>query len=128
MDQTNKATAGFVEKRAHARAITKIEIEFKQEIDFVKSYLLNISGGGIFVKTEEPFILDTIVQLRFTLPGDSRFIETEGKIVWCNLKGGRGYFPKGIGIKFTKLDSDDAERIKNFVDKHYNEIVSHSFL
>jgi uncharacterized protein (TIGR02266 family) len=128
VDQHNKTKAGFVEKRAHPRAVFKIEIEFKEVIDFIKAYLLNISGGGIFIKTDEAFLLDTIVLLRFTLPHDSKPIEAEGKVVWCNPKGGRGYFPKGIGIKFTKLDSDDAERIKTFVDKHYAEIASHSFL
>jgi uncharacterized protein (TIGR02266 family) len=128
LDQTNKTTAGFAEKRAHPRAAITIEIEFKEEIDFIKAYLLNISGGGIFIKIDEALLLDTIVHLRFKLPRDSRLIEAEGKIVWCNPKGGRGYFPKGIGIKFTKLDSDDAERIKVFVDKHYAEIANHSFL
>ena len=128
MDQANKTTVGFAEKRAHPRAAITIEIEFKEEIDFIKAYLLNISGGGIFIKIDEALLLDTIVHLRFKLPRDSRLIEAEGKIVWCNPKGGRGYFPKGIGIKFTKLDSDDAERIKTFVDKHYAEIANHSFL
>ncbi len=128
MDQANKTTAGFAEKRAHPRAAITIEIEFKEEMDFIKAYLLNISGGGIFIKIDEALLLDTIVHLRFKLPRDSRLIEAEGKIVWCNPKGGRGYFPKGIGIKFTKLDSDDAERIKAFVDKHYGEIANHSFL
>ena len=128
MDQANKAIVGFLEKRAHTRAVIKIEIEFKEVMDFIKAYLLNISGGGIFIKTDEAFLLDTIVQMRFTIPGNPRFIEAEGKIVWCNPKGGRGYFPKGIGIKFTKLDPDDAARIKTFVDKHYAEIANHTFL
>jgi uncharacterized protein (TIGR02266 family) len=128
VDQANKPSAGYVEKRAHPRAAITIEIEFKEEIDFFKSYLLNISGGGLFVKTDEALLLDTVVHLRFTLPRDSRLIQVEGKVVWCNPKGGRGYFPKGIGIKFTNLDSDDAERIKAFVDKHYAEIENHTFL
>ena len=128
MDQTNKTTTGFAEKRAHHRAAIKIEIEFKEELDFIKAYLLNISGGGIFIKIDEALLLDTIVHLRFKLPRDSRLIEAKGKIVWCNPKGGRGYFPKGIGIKFTKLDTNDADKIKAFVDKHYGEIENHSFL
>ena len=127
MDQANKPSAGFVEKRAQPRAAVTIEIEFKEEIDFIKAYLLNISGGGVFIKIDEALLLDTVVHLRFTIPRDSRMIQAEGKVVWCNPKGGRGYFPKGIGIKFTKLDSDDTERIKAFVDKHYAEIASNTF-
>jgi type IV pilus assembly protein PilZ len=116
------------DKRDHPRAVVKIEIEFKETIDFVASYMLNISNGGLFIKTDEAFPLDTIVLLRFTMPGDSKPIETEGKVVWCNTKGAKGYFPKGMGIKFLKLDSDAAEKIKIFVDKNFAQIQSHSFL
>jgi type IV pilus assembly protein PilZ len=116
------------DKRDHPRAVVKIEIEFKETVDFATSYMLNISNGGLFIKTDEAFPLDTIVLLRFTMPGDSRPIETEGKVVWCNTKGAKGYFPKGMGINFLKLDSDDAEKIKIFVDKNFAQIQSHSFL
>jgi uncharacterized protein (TIGR02266 family) len=118
----------FAEKREHPRAVVKIEIEFKETIDFVSSYMINISNGGLFIKTDEAFPLDTIVFLRFTMPADTKPIETEGKVVWCNAKGGKGYFPKGMGIKFLKLDHDDAEKINKFVEKHFSQIQSHSFL
>jgi uncharacterized protein (TIGR02266 family) len=118
----------FVEKREHPRAVVKIEIEFKHTIDFVTSYMLNISKGGLFIKTDEALPLDTIVFLRFTLPGDTKLIETEGKVVWCNTKKEKGYFPRGMGIKFIRLNSDDAEKIKIFVDEHLAQIQSHSFL
>ena len=123
-DTNNK----FVEKREHPRAVVKIEIEFKDTIDFVTSYMLNISKGGLFIKTDEALPLDTIVFLRFTMPGDTKPIETEGKVVWCNTKKGKGYFPRGMGIKFLRLNSDDAEKIKIFVDEHLAQIQSHSFL
>ena len=116
------------EKREHPRAVVKIEIEFKHTIDFVSSYMLNISKGGLFIKTDEALPLDTIVFLRFTLPGDTKLIETEGKVVWCNTKGGKGYFPKGMGVKFLRLNPDDAEKINKFVEKHFAQIQSHSFL
>ena len=114
--------------REHPRAVVKIEIEFKETIDFVSSYMLNISNGGLFIKTDEAFPLDTIVFLRFTMPADDSPIETEGKVVWCNPRGGKGYFPKGMGIKFLKLNHDDTEKIKIFVDKHLAQIQSHSIL
>ena len=118
----------FVERREHPRAVVKIEIEFKHTIDFVTSYMLNISKGGLFIKTDEALPLDTIVFLRFTLPGDTKLIETAGKVVWCHTRKEKGYFPNGMGIKFLKLHSDDAEKIKIFVDQHLAQIQSRSFL
>ena len=40
----------FIERREHPRAAVKIEIEFKHTFDFVSSYMLNISKGGLFYK------------------------------------------------------------------------------
>jgi uncharacterized protein (TIGR02266 family) len=117
----------FPEKREHSRAAVKIEIEFKEIIDFVTSYMHNISNGGLFLKTDDAYPLGTIVFLRFTMPGDTRPIETEGEVVWCNI-GGRGYFPKGMGIKFLKLNDDDTVKIKKFVDEHFAQIKSHSVM
>ncbi len=118
----------FPERRAYPRAEAKIEIEFKHTIDFVTCYMLNISKGGLFIRTDEALPLNTIVFLRFTMPGDTRPIETEGKVVWCNTNKEKGYFPRGMGIKFLNLNSDDAIKIKIFVDAHFAQIQSHSFL
>jgi uncharacterized protein (TIGR02266 family) len=117
----------FADKRAHPRAVATIEIEFKKVIDFVTSYLLNVSNGGLFVKTDDIYPLDSIVFLRFTMPGDTQPIEVEGKVVWRNM-GGREYFPKGMGIKFLKLNDADNEKIKIFVTEHLALIKSHSVL
>jgi uncharacterized protein (TIGR02266 family) len=124
IDTNNK----FVEKREHPRAVVKFEIEYKHTIDFVTSYMLNISKGGLFIKTDEALPLDTIVFLRFTMPGDTKPIETAGKVVWCNAREEKGYFPRGMGIKFLKLNSDDAGKIKKFVDEHLAQIQARSFL
>lgn len=125
-DTDSKQTAE--QKRANPRAVAKIEIEFKTAMDFAKSYMLNVSNGGLFIKTDEPFSLDSIVVLKFVIPGSTEPIEAEGKVIWCNPKGGRSYFPRGMGIKFVKIKTDDAEKIMKFVKEHYNEIESHSFL
>jgi hypothetical protein len=49
-------------------------------------------------------------------------------VVWCNATKEKGYFPRGMGIKFLKMKSDDAEKIKIFVDAHLAQIESRSFL
>jgi uncharacterized protein (TIGR02266 family) len=118
----------ITERREHLRAEASIEIEFKKDIDFVTSYMLNISKGGLFLKTDNAYPLDTIVFLRFTMPGDTQPIETEGKVVWCNNNQRKGYFPLGMGIKFLKLEPNDAEKIKKFVGEHLSQIQHHSFL
>jgi uncharacterized protein (TIGR02266 family) len=118
----------FTEKREDSRAVIKIEIEFTKDIDFVTAYMLNISKGGLFVRTDNAYPLDTIIFLRFTMPGDTQPIETEGKVVWCNNNKRKGYFPRGMGIKFLTLEPDDAEKIKKFVHEHFAQIQHHSII
>jgi uncharacterized protein (TIGR02266 family) len=90
--------------------------------------MLNVSKGGLFVKTDDAYPLDTIVFMRFTLPGDTQPVETEGKVVWCNANKRKGYFPRGMGIKFLKLEPGDAEKIDKFVSEHLTQIQHHSVL
>ena len=62
------------------------------------------------------------------LPGDSDFMEIEGRVVWNNPKGRKNSFPKGMGIQFMNMSSDHQEKIKVFVDKHRHDIETHSLI
>ena len=128
MATDNEFKGNDSDKRTSPRAITKIQIMYKDSMDFIKSYMINISSGGLFISTDNALPLDADVHMQITLPGDSHIINAVGKVVWSNPKGGRGNFPKGMGIKFVQIDRDALDRIKNFVKKHYDQIESNSFL
>ena len=91
--------------------LTKIEILFKDVTSFLKSYIVHVRQGGLFVKTENPLPLDSRVFLRITLPEQSTVIEAEGRVVLTNPYGGETCFPRGMGIKFEKINSKDVDRI-----------------
>ena len=115
-------------KRVGVRATTKIEILFKEYGAFVKVYMLNVSNGGLFVKTETPLPLDSPVILKLKLPGEEDMIEIEGRVIWINPKGRKNSFPKGMGIQFEKMSKESEKRIKQFVSKYQKEIQSHSIM
>lgn len=124
----NESKGSSADKRSEIRIATKIEIEYKDSMDFVKSYMLNISKGGVFIHTDDASPLDTMVLLHIKLPGAPDIIETQGKVVWSNPKGGRGYLPRGMGIQFVKIRPADLETINKFVNEHRAQIESHSFI
>jgi len=116
------------EKRAGPRAMIKIEIIYKEAGSFVRSYILNLSNGGLFVKAENPLPLDTHVMIQLTLPGETEPMEIEGIIVWINFKARKSSFPKGMGVKFISLNEEDAVKIKALVKKHKKEIEEYSII
>jgi uncharacterized protein (TIGR02266 family) len=115
-------------QRTSQRTPTKIEVMFREYGAFVKAYMLNVSNGGLFVKTEEPFPLDHPVSLRLILPSDSTPLDIEGRVVWINPKGRKNSFPKGMGIQFEKMDEAARNKLNEFVAKYQKEIQNYSIL
>ena len=62
--------------------------------DFVR----NISAGGVFIETSEPFSVGQQLKLMFWPTDGEEPIKTTGKIMW------RG--PGGVGVKFTTPCND----------------------
>ncbi len=116
------------EQRSGQRAPTKIEVMFREYGAFVKVYMLNVSNGGIFVKTEDPFPLDYPVSLRLILPSETTPLDIEGRVVWINPKGRKNSFPKGMGIQFVKMGDAARSKLDEFVKKYYKEIQNYSIL
>lgn len=74
-----------------------------------KSYIIDISTVGVFIETNETFMVGQDIGLAFTLPGQDTMIKLPGKIAWKGLQG--------IGVKFLKLPPDHEKRIRAFIDK-----------
>ena len=85
------------ERRQHSREV--INHEFESVRDFLYEYALNISVGGVFIRTEEVFPLDTEVDLKFTILAEEIvLIEGRGRVV--RLQEGANI---GMGVVFIQL-------------------------
>ena len=81
--------------------------------DFVLEYAANISAGGVFVHTENPPPLKTIVQVEMELPGSSTAVPARGIVVHRVTKEDarkRGTLP-GVGVQFMDADDEFRRRI-----------------
>lgn len=110
------------------RTSVHMKVVYKESISFIKSYIMNINGGGLFIKTATPLPLDSKVTLSLTLPGDTEVMDLEGIVVWTNPKGGKNSFPKGMGVKFLNIKSEHAEKINKLVKEHKKEIENFSLI
>jgi type IV pilus assembly protein PilZ len=114
------------EKRESPRIATNIEIRFRETGSFVRSYMLNVNNGGLFLKTDKPLSIESEVLLRVRLPDDQETMTIEGRVVWTNSK--TKVFPAGMGIQFTKINPEHQEKIKAFVDANRSEIQKMSLM
>jgi type IV pilus assembly protein PilZ len=103
------------DRRVDPRAPVELEVHYRSAQEFLSAYTVNVSGGGIYIKTKEPLPLNQVVHLRFTLPGIARVFNLQGLVVWTNPHPSRSSFPSGMGIKFMNLDPEGKKLIAGFV-------------
>jgi Tfp pilus assembly protein PilZ len=75
-----------------------------------KSYILDISIGGVFIETNETFTLGQEIVLNFALPHYQKPFKLNGKISWGS--------PRGFGVKFDQIPAQQGEILKSFVEQN----------
>src|SRR5258708_26873685 len=73
--------------------------------EFIENHGHDVSRGGIFIKTANPFPPGTLLKFEIRLASDQAVIAGVGRIVWKRDAGGsNGERPAGMGVKFIKID------------------------
>jgi uncharacterized protein (TIGR02266 family) len=102
------------QRQALPRVATTIEITFQHDDVSVRTFMVNLSSGGIFIKTDNPLPIDSPLGMRFHLPGDPEIMEMQGTVVWVKQKS--NVFPAGMGVQFTEIAPVHCARIQAFVE------------
>jgi len=79
-----------------------------QNKDF-KSYILDISIGGVFIETNEKFSIGQKVEMNFALPNYSKPFKLAGTISWSSSRG--------FGVKFNEVPVQQGEILRSFVEQ-----------
>jgi uncharacterized protein (TIGR02266 family) len=100
-------------RRAFPRYKAQFAVRFATVQDFVLEYAANISAGGVFVHTEQPPPLKTLVQVEMELPGGGSPVPARGLVVHRLTKedaARKGTLP-GVGVQFMDADDEFRRRI-----------------
>ncbi len=107
--------ADEAERRKYERFDTSISVDYTSGDTFLFSYIQNISEMGIFIRSEEPLPVGSMLQLRFG-PEDSSPLELEGEVVWVNPLRPDGDNPNpGMGVRFCELTPELREDVVRLV-------------
>jgi hypothetical protein len=87
----------------------------------VKGVLTNLSMGGTFFHADELPPLDSLCELRFTLPEDLGQCQARAKVVWLRSQGASA--KKGAGLAFQSLTADCKERLSTYLQR-FQELAS----
>lgn len=101
------------ERRRHPRTPLSILVQFRFNTfeEFLAEYSVNLSPGGMFIRTDEPKEEGSVIYLQFTLKDGSRLIEGMGRVVRVNPPGVKDRVA-GMGIEFVNFDDDSMALIQ----------------
>ena len=94
--------------------LSVIHHRFFDSETLVKSYLTTFPGGGLFLRTDQPFDLWTRFRLIFDLPSSDVQISCEVEVIWLN-KNTDGQ-NDGMGVRFVKLAPEERKKLDDFLN------------
>lgn len=99
-------------RRGSPRVVLGIPVAYRYGNTIAAALTLNISKGGLGVRTMSPLPAGTTVRARFRLPGSSRDIEATSRVAWSDRQA-------GMGFEFEQVSPEDQAAIDEFVDQHF---------
>ncbi len=74
-----------------------------------RSYILDISIGGVFIETDSRSPIGEELILNFSLPNHPQPFAFNGKIAWKSSKG--------FGVKFENVSTLQSDIVKSFIEQ-----------
>ena len=99
-------------RRSSPRVVLGIPIQYRFGNTIAAALTLNLSHGGIAIRTTSPLESGTRLKVRFRMPGSKLDIDAEGRVAWHDRR-------VGMGIQFESVDPASQTLIDNFVDAHF---------
>lgn len=78
---------------------------------------VNLSTGGLFIETDVPVAVNTLLTVEIFVPHDGMSIRCNASVTWINQPEHLQNLglPSGMGLRFLDLDPDDKEFIHEFI-------------
>ena len=103
---------GTFHKREHPRVVMGIPVSYKIGKVHTAALAMDVSSGGMAIRTNKPPVRGTACTVKFALPGSKRQLEAEGVVLWSVAKA-------GMGMRFTKVKPADQALLDGFVEAHF---------
>ena len=102
----------MLNRRSSPRVSLGIPVSYRFGNTIAAALTLNISHGGLAIRTTSPLAVVTPVRVRFRLPAGRNEIDAEARIAWVDRR-------MGMGVQFTKVAPVDQAQIDDYVQSHF---------
>jgi len=97
-------------RRASLRIALGVPVSYQAGQTISGAVTLDVSKGGIAIRTMNPLSKGTSVLVKFRLPGTPSEIAAQGHIAWSDRK-------TGMGVQFEKVSLIDQRLLERWVDE-----------
>ena len=98
-------------RRGNPRVVLGVPVQYRVDGTIAAALTLNLSHGGVGIRTTSPLAAGTQLRVRFKLPGTDRDAESEGRVAWSHPR-------VGMGVQFESIDAEAQLLIDTSVSEH----------
>jgi len=99
-------------RRSSPRVVLGIPVAYRYGNTIAAALTLNLSRGGVAIRTTSPLEPGAKLRVRLRLPGSKRDIDAESRVAWTDRR-------VGMGLQFERVEAADQRAIDEFVDSHF---------
>jgi uncharacterized protein (TIGR02266 family) len=102
------------------RGPVNLRIKFRSESlqQFIERYGVDVSRGGIFIRTREPLPVGTRLKLDFQLVDTAPLFQGDGTVVWIREHDAtRAGVTPGMGVRFDRLTPESQTTLDTILEE-----------
>jgi uncharacterized protein (TIGR02266 family) len=99
-------------RRSSPRVVVGLPIAYRFGNTIAAALTLNLSRGGVAIRTTSPLEVGTTVKVRFRVPSGTKDVDAEARIAWVDRR-------VGMGLQFTSMTAEHDAVLDAFVQSHF---------
>ena len=113
--QMVEVQGSFREKRTDVRFPVNLAVRYGEEDpEIYQDFVLNISKGGVYIITDRPLPMGSIIVMHFFVPPQQRLLaEFTGEVVAVNENE---LYPQGMHVEFFNIKEESIRQLESFLE------------
>jgi len=103
------------QQRTTPRIPVKFRVEIEEGLQEKELPCINLSEGGLYLRTCQAPPENTILHIKFSLPHDTAEMKLVAEVVRATPLSSQLRAEPGLGLRFVDLPDEARQRIRNFV-------------